>query len=524
MKRSITLLGAFGVGAGLMYLLDPDKGKRRRALTRDWAMHVTKAAERQARKMAHDLGNRSNGTLSEFRSVFTRHEEVSDERLGSRVRAALGRFTSHPHAINTSVEDGWVIVSGPILEDEADVLLKNLSRIKGVKTIEDRLERHSADEKVAALQNGKKKNTQNLHWSPFTRLLATTAGAGITVFAVRKGGVLGQAAATVGMGLLTRGITDTSLKSLAKGNGGFRIQKSIKIKAPVETVFHLCSRPENFPEFMSHVRSVEKIGEREYRWSVDGVPGFPLTWETRVTTIEPNSKIVWESLEGASVNQRGQLHFEKLVRGSTRLSVDMRYTPPGGTLGHATAAFFGRDPKSEMDDDLLRMKCFIEKGITPHDAASRIQMKGDKAMKVSEIMTKDPTYCVPTTGLKDVAQMMLEHDCGAIPVIENPETKKPVGVVTDRDITIDTVAHGKNPLHMTAGEIMTFPVLTVTPDTSVDDCCTKMEDNMVRRMVVVDQNGSCCGIVAQADIARNAPQFETAELVKDISMMARAAG
>lgn len=137
-------------------------------------------------------------------------------------------------------------------------------------------------------------------------------------------------------------------------------------------------------------------------------------------------------------------------------------------------------------------------------------------------MTRDPVCCVPETGLQEVAHEMLELDCGAIPVVQDHKTRIPVGIVTDRDIVVDTVALGKNPLEMVAAEIMTFPVLTVTPETSVEDCCNKMEEAMVRRMIVVDNSGACCGIVAQADIARKAPPDETAELVKDVSMAHRA--
>lgn len=143
-------------------------------------------------------------------------------------------------------------------------------------------------------------------------------------------------------------------------------------------------------------------------------------------------------------------------------------------------------------------------------------------MKVEEIMTKDPACCTSTTSLQDTARMMIENDCGCIPVVENEENKKPIGMITDRDITIRTVAHGKNPLEMFAGEVMTEQVVTVTPDTSVEDCCNKMESNQIRRVAVVDENGSCCGIVAQADVAINADGGKTAEVVQEVSKEASA--
>jgi CBS domain-containing protein len=138
-------------------------------------------------------------------------------------------------------------------------------------------------------------------------------------------------------------------------------------------------------------------------------------------------------------------------------------------------------------------------------------------MQVSEIMAKDPACCTDRTSLQEVARLMADHDCGCIPVIENEENKKPIGMITDRDITIRTVAHGKNPLQMIAGEIMTDGAVTVTPETSLEECSNLMEKNQVRRVAVVDQNGACIGMVAQADIAINAPSKTTAEMVQEVS-------
>ncbi len=138
-------------------------------------------------------------------------------------------------------------------------------------------------------------------------------------------------------------------------------------------------------------------------------------------------------------------------------------------------------------------------------------------MKVEEIMTENPVYATLNESLHDVAQKMNEYDCGSLPVIENKENKKPIGVITDRDITIRTIAHNQNPMHKIAGEVMTENVITVTPQTSVKDCCNRMENNQIRRIIVVDDTGELTGIVAQADIARKAPSVETVELVRDIS-------
>ena len=138
-------------------------------------------------------------------------------------------------------------------------------------------------------------------------------------------------------------------------------------------------------------------------------------------------------------------------------------------------------------------------------------------MQVKDVMTSDPACCTPDSMLQRVAEMMVENDCGEIPVVENMASMKPIGVITDRDITCRTVAKGLNPLTMTVSECMTTPCVTVTPDTSLDDCCRILEENQIRRVPVVDEGGACCGIVALADIAKHAPKRETAEVVKEVS-------
>src|SRR5713101_2250938 len=111
-------------------------------------------------------------------------------------------------------------------------------------------------------------------------------------------------------------------------------------------------------------------------------------------------------------------------------------------------------------------------------------------MQVREVMTVDPACCLSETGLQEVAQMMIDHDCGEIPVVENRQNKKPIGVVTDRDIVCRTVAKGLNPLDLTVVDCMSTPCVTVTPDISVEECCDILEKNQIRRVPVVDAGGS----------------------------------
>jgi CBS domain-containing protein len=144
-------------------------------------------------------------------------------------------------------------------------------------------------------------------------------------------------------------------------------------------------------------------------------------------------------------------------------------------------------------------------------------------MQVKEIMTADPACCTPETGLQEVAQMMIDHDCGEVPVVGNKQSKKPVGVITDRDIVCRAIAKGLNPLELKVADCMTQPSITVPLDMSLEECCTILEENQIRRVPVVDAGGSCCGIVALADIALNAKKSAAAEVLKEVSVPSAAA-
>ena len=136
--------------------------------------------------------------------------------------------------------------------------------------------------------------------------------------------------------------------------------------------------------------------------------------------------------------------------------------------------------------------------------------------KVEEIMTASPACCTPDTGLQEVAQMFIEHDCGAIPVVERTG-RRPVGIITDRDIACRAVAAGKNALELTARDCMSSPCVTILREASLEDCCDAMEANRVRRVLVVDASGECCGIVSQADVSRAGKNSKVAEVVRQVS-------
>lgn len=135
-------------------------------------------------------------------------------------------------------------------------------------------------------------------------------------------------------------------------------------------------------------------------------------------------------------------------------------------------------------------------------------------MQVRDVMTENPACCAPETSLRGAAKLMSEMDCGEIPVLD--DSGRPVGVVTDRDIACRGVAEAK-PADTAVREVMSSPVVTIAPDATLEECCEVLEQNQIRRVPVVDGDGKCCGMVSQADIARHAPEHETAQVVRDVS-------
>ena len=132
-----------------------------------------------------------------------------------------------------------------------------------------------------------------------------------------------------------------------------------------------------------------------------------------------------------------------------------------------------------------------------------------------EIMTPAPQCCSGKTLLNEVANLMVEADCGEIPVTDG--SNRLIGVVTDRDIVVRVVAKGKNPSTTTAAECMTEPVVVVKEDSTLADVMSVMEEHQIRRVPVVDASGCCCGIISQADVAKCATENETGELVREVS-------
>jgi CBS domain-containing protein len=138
--------------------------------------------------------------------------------------------------------------------------------------------------------------------------------------------------------------------------------------------------------------------------------------------------------------------------------------------------------------------------------------------KCSEVMTKSPVCCLPNDMVANVAELMNSGNIGSIPVIENEQTKKLIGIVTDRDLTLKIVAKGLDAKSTKVETVMTRKVITCRADDDLQKALDAMAEHQLRRIPVVDADNKIVGIIAQADVATRVDQPEkTAEMVKEIS-------
>lgn len=125
-----------------------------------------------------------------------------------------------------------------------------------------------------------------------------------------------------------------------------------------------------------------------------------------------------------------------------------------------------------------------------------------KGLTAGELMTPSPGWCTPSDPLEAAARLMAEYDCGALPVVDSVLTRRPVGVITDRDIVVRVVAVGRSPAECLVHDAMTPRAIQVHLDTPFVECARVMGERAVRRLLVVDDRGHVAGMVTDGDLAR----------------------
>lgn len=178
------LIGA-GIGGASMFLLDPDRGARRRALLRDQAVRTARKTRDAAGATGRDLGNRLSGLTSRAAARFS-DEAVDDATLCARVRATLGHITDHSRAICVHATDGQVTLTGDAPEADVPSIVAAVEKLRGVKGLQNEIRAHATADGVPALQGGSTRPAGRVSrardsWPPTSVLLA---GVGVATGAV----------------------------------------------------------------------------------------------------------------------------------------------------------------------------------------------------------------------------------------------------------------------------------------------------------------------------------------------------
>ena len=163
-------------------------------------------------------------------------------------------------------------------------------------------------------------------------------------------------------GLNTAGTGEDTRRALG-GAAGVIVEESVTINRSASELYRFWRNLENLPRFMSHLESVERITDTLSRWRAKGPGGSHVEWNAEIINEVPDQVIGWRSIEGSDVVSAGSVNFAEAGPGrGTRVRVRLQYSPPGGKVGAAIAKMMGRDPGTEIREDLRRFKQLLEAG------------------------------------------------------------------------------------------------------------------------------------------------------------------
>jgi CBS domain-containing protein len=141
-------------------------------------------------------------------------------------------------------------------------------------------------------------------------------------------------------------------------------------------------------------------------------------------------------------------------------------------------------------------------------------------MKVRDIMTKDPICCVLTDTAQRVAQTLRDENIGSVPIVEDQQSRKLIGMITDRDLCCSVIADGLDPKTSTIVNLISSEPVSCRDGDNIQKCEQAMQEHRIRRMPVVDGEGHCIGIVSQADLALKGKPDELSKTIAEISRAA----
>jgi uncharacterized membrane protein len=378
-------LGGAAAGALLMYMLDPDRGSERRAQS---AAAVRSAGSRTTSA----LGNVWRGAGSRMGAAADDAIDAArpDGSLGStlsRVSRAAGDLLDDTVSKAKDVMGRASSAASDLASDAQDSATYSNARSAVSRAADSAVDFYD-DTRKSAGRLGKRvaeevRGDNEGAWGPAMRNTALVGGGLLALMGLMRRSPMGAVLGLAGAALLARGAANQPLRSLAnRGAAGLGMakglgmsmeqtidfEKTVHIDAAPDEVYEAFANYENFPRYMSHVVEVRDLGRRRSHWVVKGPGGSEFQWNSVLTEQSRPNRLAWRSEGGAEIPNSGSIQLER-HRGGTLVTVRMSYTPPAGAVGHGLALLLGSDPKSKMDDDLARMRAFIERGAMPREAA-----------------------------------------------------------------------------------------------------------------------------------------------------------
>ena len=299
MRGTMALVGGAGLGAGLMYLLDPDRGERRRA------------------------------QLSETMSEAA--ERLAGQDVVSTVRGAGARLGASD------------VISGV---RQAGARLAGADALSGVRRAGARFDAPRLVSEIASVARD-------------PRAIRPTWRDGRLTLERRRAGFLDRyrwSFLGVAAGILAAGVWGLWRREPDE------VRESVTVNAPPERVYEAWTRFENFPRFMPAVREVRSTGVDRTHWVVSGPAGASVEFESVITRRQPPSAVAWRTVEGALVSHGGTARFRPAGPGGTRIDVTMWWRPAGGGIGEGVATLSGVDPAHVLREGLERFKGDLEQG------------------------------------------------------------------------------------------------------------------------------------------------------------------
>jgi uncharacterized membrane protein len=247
-------------------------------------------------------------------------------------------------------------------------------------TIEERLT--AAGQDVSQLTGGEVTGggtTGTPNVGQVERWASAVGGGALALYGITRGSLGGIALALVGAALVQRGVSghcnlyEAMNFSTAGGEAlrnsenvsvpaerGTKVEKNVTVNRPASVLYDFWRNFENLPRIMNHLESVEVTGGDRSHWVAKAPAGTTVEWDAEIYNEKQGELIAWRTLEGAQVASAGSVRFEEGPVGTTKVTVSLKYDPPGGKLGSIVARLFGENPEQQIEEDLGRFKELME--------------------------------------------------------------------------------------------------------------------------------------------------------------------